>query len=150
MCPFPLKYSIHDLWTFPLINIFSIISFGATFCSCDTVENNFLTKCFHSSSTQTGTDRGLCLHSDENCSAGCQVLVGEPGRSKLRAAPLPGTDRRSWDCEARRQLAGESIFWCVTHRGHACTKRALTHRPEEKTASFRCNVSLFIIHCRCC
>ncbi|GLD57858.1 polypeptide N-acetylgalactosaminyltransferase 15-like protein [Lates japonicus] len=32
------------------------------------------------------------------------------GEIEAATAPLPGTDRRSWDHEARRQLAGESIF----------------------------------------
>lgn len=39
--------------------------------------------------SQTGTDRGLCLHSTENSSLGCQDLLGKPGRSKLRPPRFP-------------------------------------------------------------
>ncbi|KAF3707577.1 hypothetical protein EXN66_Car000750 [Channa argus] len=42
----------------------------------------------------------------ENSSTGCQENRGD--RSCDR--PLSGTDRRSWDHEARRQLARDSIF----------------------------------------
>ncbi|KAK2830225.1 hypothetical protein Q5P01_018156 [Channa striata] len=42
----------------------------------------------------------------ENSSTGCQENRGD--RSCDR--PLSGTDRRSWDREARSQLARDSIF----------------------------------------